>query len=69
MREGYRFDAGDKVRVVLSDTSASAGVHEHNGEIMTIKARCPFTWAYEVEEYPGRWWTDGCFEKAECHRP
>lgn len=65
MADEYRFKIGDKVRVVLRDPSASTGVHEHNGEIMTIKTFCPFTYAYEVEEYPGRLWMDGCFEKAE----
>ena len=65
MADEYRFDAGDKVRIVLREPSASTGVHEHNGEIVTIKKRCTFTWAYEVEEYPDRLWNDGCFEKAE----
>lgn len=69
MAETYRFNEGDKVRIVLKDPSASTGVHEHAGEIVTIKEKCPFTWAYEVEEYPCQWWADGCFEKAECHRP
>ena len=63
--EYYRFDVGDKVHIVLRDPSASTGVHEHAGEVVTIKALCPFTYAYEVEEYPGQWWADGIFEKAE----
>lgn len=65
MTTEYRFDTGDKVRVVLRHPSASSGVHEHNGEVMTIKTLCPFTYAYEVEEYPKQWWMDGVFEKAE----
>lgn len=65
MAKEYRFDVGDRVRVVLRYRSASTGVHEHNGEVMTIAARCPRLYAYEVKEYPGQLWMDGVFEKAE----
>ena len=62
----YRFKIGEKVRIAADpEGHSSTGVIEHNGEIVTIKALCPFTWAYEIEEYPDQWWTDGCFEKAE----
>ena len=60
----YRFFVGDKVRIVQKYETASTGVKEHNGEIVTIKDLCTYEFAYEVEEYPGRLWMDGCFEKA-----
>ena len=56
----YKFNIGDKVRIHATKTS-SLGVKEHDGEIVTIKARCPFTWAYELEELEGLW-TQGCFK-------
>lgn len=56
----YRFNVGDKVRI-RAKKSSSNGVKEHDGEIVTIKARCVFTWAYELEEFEG-FWTDGCFD-------
>ena len=56
----YRFDVGQKVRLHATKTS-SVGLKEHDGKIVTIKARCKFTWAYELEELDGLW-QDGCFE-------
>ena len=56
----YRFKVGDKVRIHATPTS-SVGVKEHDGKIVTIKSRCKFTWAYELEELDGLW-QDGCFE-------
>ena len=57
----YRFSEGEKVRINVTKT-ASIEAKVHNSEIVTIKRRCPFTWAYEVEELPSLW-RDGCFEK------
>ena len=57
----YRFSAGDRVRIRGSKT-ASVGVKEHAGEIVTIKRRCPFTWAYELVELEGLW-HGNCFEE------
>lgn len=59
----YKFDKGDKVVIKVSRT-ATVGALQHNGETVTIKARCPFTWAYELEELDGLW-TQGCFRAAE----
>lgn len=56
----YKFNVGDKVRIHATKTS-SLGVKEHNGEIVTIKARCSFTWAYELEELDGLW-AQGCLK-------
>lgn len=56
----YKFNVGDKVRIHATKTS-SLGVKEHNSEIVTIKARCPFTWAYELEELDGLW-AQGCLK-------
>lgn len=56
----YKFNVGDKVRIHVTKTS-SLGVKEHNGEIVTIKARCSFTWAYELEELDGLW-VQGCLK-------
>lgn len=56
----YRFDVGQKVRIRARKTS-SVGCKEHDGEIVTIKKLCKFTWAYELEELDGLW-QDGCFE-------
>ena len=55
----YRFDVGQKVRLRATKTS-SVGLKEHDGEIVTIKSHCKFTWAYELEELDGLW-MDGCF--------
>lgn len=55
----YRFDVGQKVRVRATPTS-SIGVKEHDGKVVTIKSRCKFTWAYELEELDGLW-MDSCF--------
>lgn len=56
----YRFSVGQKVRIRGGKT-ASIGCNEHKGEVVTIKALCKFTWAYELEELEGLW-MDGCFE-------
>ena len=56
----YRFEVGQKVRLRATKTS-SVGLKEHDGEIATIKSRCKFTWAYELEELDGLW-ADSCFE-------
>lgn len=63
MAKDYRFSVGEKVKIRARKTS-STGVKEHDGEIVTIKKRCPFTWAYWLEELPDLW-EDGCFEKTE----
>lgn len=59
----FRFNVGDKVRIRATKMS-SVGVKEHDGEIVTIKARCKFTWAYELEELDGLW-QDRCFEEVK----
>ena len=64
MSKEYRFNNGDKVRIVAKHLSASLGVHEHSGEVVTIKERCKFTYAYYLEELPNLW-MDGCFEKVD----
>ena len=56
----YRFEVGQKVRI-RGGKYASIACKEHAGEIVTIKARCEFTWAYELEELDDLW-MDGCFE-------
>lgn len=56
----YRFNVGDKVRIHATKTS-SLGVKQHDGEVVTIKSRCKFTFAYELEELDGLW-QDRCFE-------
>ena len=56
----YRFEVGQKVKIHATKTS-SVGCREHNGKIATIKSRCKFTWAYELEELDGLW-QDRCFE-------
>lgn len=53
MRE-YKYKTGDRVRIHATP-SASVGCKEHDDELVTIKARCPFTWAYELEELPNLW--------------
>lgn len=57
--KGYRFEAGQKVRIHATKTS-SIGCKEHDGKVVTIKSRCKFTWAYELEELDGLW-MDNCF--------
>lgn len=57
----FRFNTGDKVKIKAAKTS-SVGVKLHDGEIVTIKARCKFTGAYELEELDGLW-HDHCFQK------
>jgi hypothetical protein len=41
--------------------SSSDNLKQHHGEIVTIKALCPFTFAYELEELPGLW-HENCFK-------
>ena len=57
----YRFSAGNKVRIRAAKNS-SQGVWQRNGEIVTIKKRCAFTYAYELVELEGLW-HDRCFEE------
>lgn len=57
----FRFNMGDKVKIKATKTS-STGVKRHDGEIVTIKAKCKFTFAYELEELD-RLWHDHCFQK------
>lgn len=65
MADEYRFKAGDKVRVCVDPANLpSVDALAHNGEIVTIKDRRSFTYAYHVEELP-HLWSDGVFEKAE----
>ena len=56
----YRFDVGQQVKIRCGKTS-SVGCKENAGKIVTIKSRCKFTWAYELEELDGLW-MDSCFE-------
>ena len=56
----YRFTVGQQVKIRASKT-ASVGCKENAGKIVTIKSRCKFTWAYELEELDGLW-MDSCFE-------
>lgn len=63
MKKDYRFDVGDKVKIKVTK-SASLGALEHQGEVVTIKSRCPFTYAYELEELPNLW-SDSCFVKVD----
>ena len=55
----YRFAVGQKVKIRGGKT-ASIGCKESVGKIVTIKSRCKFTWAYELEELDGLW-MDSCF--------
>lgn len=57
----FRFNMGDRVKIKATKTS-SVGVKQHDGEIVTIKAKCKFTFAYELEELDGLW-QDRCFQK------
>ncbi len=57
----YRFSAGDKVRVCAAKNS-SQGAQQHSGEIVTIKNRCTFTYAYELIELEGLW-HDRCLKE------
>ena len=60
---GYRFKAGDKVRIKVTAT-ASENALKHQGEVVTIKEKCSFAYAYLLEELPDLW-QDGRFEKAD----
>jgi len=57
----YRFNCGDRVRIRSSECG-SEGAKAHAGRVVTIKCRCPFTWAYELVELEGLW-KDNCFEE------
>lgn len=50
----YKFKVGQKVRIYAGKTP-SVGVAENAGKIVTIKALCPFTWAYYLEEFDNLW--------------
>jgi hypothetical protein len=56
----YRFKVGQQVRI-RAGKNASIDCQLNAGKVVTIKARCTFTWAYELEELDGLW-MDGCFE-------
>jgi hypothetical protein len=61
----YHFNVGDKVRI-KARPSSSCDVKAHDGEIVTIKSRCCFAWAYTLEEFgDDHFWIDGCFELVE----
>ena len=60
MLRGYKFQVGQKV-CIHTTPSASVGCKAHDGEVVTIKARCKFTWAYELEELPNLW-SESCFK-------
>ena len=62
-RRRYRFKEGDKVRICAGER-ASIRAQEHDGEIVTIKDRCSFDYAYHLEELPDLW-ADGLFEEAD----
>ena len=59
---GFRLKEGDRVRIRNSKT-ASNDMKKHAGEIVTIKKRCSYTYAYELVELPNLW-KDTCFETA-----
>lgn len=59
----YKFAPGDRVRIRESKAS-SIEAKKHAGEVVTIKARCGFMYAYELEELPSLW-AQGCFELVE----
>ena len=58
----HKFAIGDKVRIKASKT-ASIGCKENKGKVVTIKALCKFTRAYELEELDNLW-MENCFEIA-----
>ena len=62
----YKFKKGDKVRLCAGE-NPSVGLKEHDGEIVTIKDRCGFTLAYELEELPNLW-HENCFEEVNVCR-
>lgn len=57
----FRFKEGNRVRIRNSKT-ASSGMKKHADEIVTIKSRCSYTYAYELVELEGLW-QDCCFEE------
>lgn len=57
----YKFHVGQKV-IIRAGKYPSIEVAAHAGEIVTIKALCPFTWAYELEELDGLW-NQNCFKE------
>jgi hypothetical protein len=56
----YRFKVGQRVRI-RAGKNASIDCQLNAGKVATIKARCKFTWAYELEELDGLW-LDSCFD-------
>lgn len=56
----YRFIVGQKVRI-RGGKAASIDCQLNEGKVVTIKSRCVFAYAYELEELDGLW-MDGCFE-------
>lgn len=61
MAKPYRFKVGDRVQIHATP-SASEGCKEHDGEVVTIKALCPFTWAYYLEELSNLW-AENCLQE------
>jgi hypothetical protein len=57
----YKYRIGQKLRLKAGRTS-SVGLREHDGKIVTIKALCPFTFAYEVRELSGLF-HENCFKE------
>lgn len=56
-----KFQIGQKVKIIKAHPTSSTGVHEHQGEIVTIKNYTDWCDAYEVEEIAGTMFTEGCF--------
>lgn len=56
-----KFKVGQKVKIIKAHPTSSTGVHEHQGEIVTIKKYVPWCNAYEVEEITDAMFTEGCF--------
>lgn len=63
----HKFKVGDRVQIHATPSS-SADCKTHDGEIVTIKALCPFTWAYELEELPNLW-HENCLRTASSGAP
>lgn len=56
----YKFEVGQQVRI-RGNKASSTGCKANKGKLVTIKGRCPFTWAYELVELDGLW-SESCFE-------
>ena len=64
-KEKLRFAISEKAKIHVRKTrrkTSSIGAWEHNGETVTIKALCPFTYAYELKELNDLW-ENGLLEK------